>query len=251
MTTPNYTYQLLGNNDEHKVSFQILKSLYANAYSYDKFQIFSNIGNHYDLLKTDEEFADFIIDQYKADLPLVITLANYMIDSTFISNHRDKLKMQITSFVNERLYDENFNQAITTLFELTDQIDSNFSAELLGKITKSDNLKLQFELRNKIGLSKEVIEDRVQLFTDLYSNAFEYSKALIKTSVGDYTIEFSPEVAPISVGNFIALAKKNFFNNIIYHRVVPNFVIQTGDPTGTGWGGAGSYNCIRVFPNSI
>lgn len=237
MTTPNYTYQLLGNSEDHKTAFQILKSLYANAYSYDKFLIFSNIGNHYDSLKTDKEFTEFIIEQYKADLPFVITLANYMIDSTFISIHRDKLKMQITSFVDEKLSDENYNQPISTLFILTDKIDSTFSDKLVTKILQSNNFKLQFQLRNRISLSEKVIEERTQLFTDLYSNAFEYSKALIKTSVGDYTIEFSPEVAPISVGNFIALVKKNFFNNIIYHRVVPNFVIQTGDPTGTGWGG--------------
>ena len=55
-----------------------------------------------------------------------------------------------------------------------------------------------------------------------------------------------PEYAPITVGNFCYLAERNFFSNIIFHRVVPGFVIQCGDPTGTGWGGPG-YTIVSEF----
>lgn len=51
--------------------------------------------------------------------------------------------------------------------------------------------------------------------------------------------ELYPEIAPISVNNFISLINKNFYDGIIFHRVIRGFMIQGGDPTGTGMGGPG------------
>jgi cyclophilin family peptidyl-prolyl cis-trans isomerase/HEAT repeat protein len=64
-------------------------------------------------------------------------------------------------------------------------------------------------------------------------------KATIKTDRGDITIELRYDVAPRTVYNFVKLAKAGFYDGTIFHRVVPNFVIQGGDPTGTGYGGPG------------
>ena len=63
--------------------------------------------------------------------------------------------------------------------------------------------------------------------------------ALIKTNVGNMDIELFPGQAPITVNNFIFLANDDFYNGIIFHRVIPSFMIQSGDPTGTGTGGPG------------
>lgn len=54
-----------------------------------------------------------------------------------------------------------------------------------------------------------------------------------------FKAELYPELAPNTVNNFIALARKGFYNGIIFHRVIAGFVIQGGDPTGTGTGGPG------------
>lgn len=51
--------------------------------------------------------------------------------------------------------------------------------------------------------------------------------------------ELYPEVAPNTVKNFVSLVKKGFYNGLIFHRVIPGFMIQGGDPTGTGMGGPG------------
>lgn len=51
--------------------------------------------------------------------------------------------------------------------------------------------------------------------------------------------ELYPEIAPISVNNFISLIKKNFYDGLIFHRVIKGFMIQGGDPEGTGMGGPG------------
>ena len=63
--------------------------------------------------------------------------------------------------------------------------------------------------------------------------------AVVTTTRGSFTIELLPEEAPLNVDNFIQLAKRRYFNGITIHRVVPNFVIQDGDPRGDGNGGPG------------
>lgn len=63
--------------------------------------------------------------------------------------------------------------------------------------------------------------------------------AVIKTSRGDIDVELYPKEAPLSVTNFVYLAKGGFYNGLTFHRVVPDFVIQGGDPTATGSGGPG------------
>ncbi|HKQ92149.1 MAG TPA: peptidylprolyl isomerase [Blastocatellia bacterium] len=63
--------------------------------------------------------------------------------------------------------------------------------------------------------------------------------ATIHTSKGRIRIEFFPQDAPITVDSFITLARKGYFNDLTFHRVVPNFVIQGGDPRGDGEGGPG------------
>ncbi|WP_423148829.1 peptidylprolyl isomerase [Rubrolithibacter danxiaensis] len=65
------------------------------------------------------------------------------------------------------------------------------------------------------------------------------SKAIIKTEKGDMTVQFYDKDAPNTVANFLKLAKEGFYNGVTFHRVIPNFVIQGGDPTGTGAGGPG------------
>ena len=58
----------------------------------------------------------------------------------------------------------------------------------------------------------------------------KHPKVLMKTNKGDITIEFYPEHAPVTVKNFLDLTKKGFYNGILFHRVIPTFVVQGGDP---------------------
>ena len=66
----------------------------------------------------------------------------------------------------------------------------------------------------------------------------DYS-AIIKTTKGDIKIDLMEKSTPITVNNFVFLAGEGFYNNVKFHRIVKNFMIQTGDPTGTGSGGPG------------
>ncbi|MBX7149728.1 peptidylprolyl isomerase [bacterium] len=63
--------------------------------------------------------------------------------------------------------------------------------------------------------------------------------AIIKTTKGVIVCELNPQKAPLGVTNFIQLANAKFYDGLTFHRVVPNFVIQGGDPKGTGSGGPG------------
>lgn len=64
-------------------------------------------------------------------------------------------------------------------------------------------------------------------------------KAKIETTLGLVEINLFAAEAPKTVDNFVKLAEKGFYNGIIFHRVIPDFMVQTGDPTGTGMGGPG------------
>lgn len=65
--------------------------------------------------------------------------------------------------------------------------------------------------------------------------------AVIKTNLGDMTVEFFTDDAPITVNNFISLSKDGYYDNVIFHRVISGFMIQGGDPSGTGHGDYGKY----------
>jgi cyclophilin family peptidyl-prolyl cis-trans isomerase len=63
--------------------------------------------------------------------------------------------------------------------------------------------------------------------------------ATLKTSKGDITVTLNAEKAPSTVNNFVNLAREKFYDNSTFHRVLPGFMVQGGDPTGTGGGGPG------------
>jgi cyclophilin family peptidyl-prolyl cis-trans isomerase len=73
--------------------------------------------------------------------------------------------------------------------------------------------------------------------------------AVIQTNKGDITVRLFPEEAPKAVENFKTLAKQSFYDDIIFHRVINDFMIQTGDPTGTGMGGESMWG--EPFENEI
>lgn len=64
-------------------------------------------------------------------------------------------------------------------------------------------------------------------------------RTVVETNKGNIELELYPEHAPETVNNFIFLARKGFYDGVSFHRVISNFMIQSGDPTGTGRGGPG------------
>ena len=64
-------------------------------------------------------------------------------------------------------------------------------------------------------------------------------RAKLETSKGDIVLELYPEHAPLTVNNFVFLINESFYDGVTFHRVIANFMIQGGDPTGSGMGGPG------------
>ncbi len=63
--------------------------------------------------------------------------------------------------------------------------------------------------------------------------------ATFKTERGDFVVELFAKEAPVTVNNFVFLAREGYYDNTTFHRVIPDFMVQGGDPTGTGRGGPG------------
>jgi peptidyl-prolyl cis-trans isomerase B (cyclophilin B) len=71
----------------------------------------------------------------------------------------------------------------------------------------------------------------------------------IKTNCGDFTIRLAVKTSPATAASFASLVQKGYFNSTVFHRIVPGFVIQGGDPTGSGSGGPG-YTTVDIPPAS-
>jgi peptidyl-prolyl cis-trans isomerase B (cyclophilin B) len=75
--------------------------------------------------------------------------------------------------------------------------------------------------------------------------------ATLHTNHGDIELELFDDAAPTTVGNFTKLARDGFYDGVIFHRVIPDFMIQGGDPTGTGSGGPGYQFEDEINPNKV
>ncbi|NPD89355.1 MAG: peptidylprolyl isomerase [Asgard group archaeon] len=76
------------------------------------------------------------------------------------------------------------------------------------------------------------------------------TKAIVETNKGKFIIEFFDEHTPNTVKNFVSLASSGYYDGVTFHRVIPDFVVQGGDPTGSGKGGPG-YNFADEVDNPV
>lgn len=122
------------------------------------------------------------------------------------------------------------NEAIKTALESSDHLVRRRAVALLKTNGVGD-----FSARIGTVQTRNTAKD----YERAISRIGKQVRAVVSTSRGSFTIEFLPEDAPLTVDNFVQLAKRNYFNGFTVHRVVPNFVIQDGDPRGDGNGGPG------------
>ena len=108
-------------------------------------------------------------------------------------------------------------------------LNSNSSKEGHCDINLCENLKQVV----KIVLNRLDIQEFKRRSSEIMT------KGIIETEIGNIEVDFYDDETPNTVKNFVSLAEKGFYDGVIFHRVVPDFVIQGGDPTGTGSGGPG------------
>jgi peptidylprolyl isomerase len=112
------------------------------------------------------------------------------------------------------------------------EIHQRFYFKLMGKgvIAMMRNLR-------KIRLT--VLSFVLGAFVIMSEKSSEAAILVLETSKGQVEIEMKPDLAPNHVARIIELVERGFYDDIIFHRVIPGFMAQTGDPTGTGMGGSG------------
>lgn len=125
------------------------------------------------------------------------------------------------------------------------------SALVNGQIVAGETLPREFEtweafVREEIKL-KELAARQYQAAPEMKIDQDTRYLAHVEMASGSrFTIELLPKSAPQTVNSFVFLARNGWFDNITFHRVIPGFVAQTGDPSGTGRGGPG-----YMIPNEI
>jgi cyclophilin family peptidyl-prolyl cis-trans isomerase/HEAT repeat protein len=122
------------------------------------------------------------------------------------------------------------NEAIKTALDSSDYLVRRHAAALLKANGAGD-----FSTRIGTVQTRNTLADYQRAISRIGANV----RATVSTTRGSFTIELLPEDAPLTVDNFVQLAKRGYFKGITVHRVVPNFVIQDGDPRGDGNGGPG------------
>lgn len=103
-----------------------------------------------------------------------------------------------------------------------------------------DNIPREFWVFDAI-VQLELLKDRQFAGAEEVIDPFKAYTATLRTEKGDIVIELLTEAAPLTVNNFVFLARQGWYDGVTFHRVLPGFVAQGGDPTGTGFGGPGYF----------
>lgn len=101
----------------------------------------------------------------------------------------------------------------------------------------------------KRGILVFIILSLIVLLGSVFCNKMENKKVELETNYGKIVIELYSKDMPITAGNFENLTKQGFYDGVIFHRIIDDFMIQGGDPTGTGMGGPG-YEIKDEFTNT-
>ena len=227
-------------------NFEYIKNNIKGTTEVDFLNIAQAISPLQDSLKQNIEFNKFILSILSSSSPLGIALIADNLDSAIVAQNINAVQQIVIEQVFKYSNNKDYLESVRALHALSKRISKEFENEVL-RIYKTSNVNWVKTYAKRI-LGEEINLEQTKdvNFDKLWNNAFKYSRAQVITNKGTFVIEFSPQVAPVSVGNFCYLASQNYFDNVIFHRVVPNFVIQTGDPSSTGWGGPG-YEIVSEF----
>lgn len=203
----------------------------------------------------------------RSDLSELLVSDNFSCVTLTIEYFAEK-KLSIDSDLIFKLY-RKFNYI--SQFEVQAQIINYIKNNLSSSIIPIDSL---MKYASHDVLRRRIIESFPESFSNPQENlvlSFQHDNSLVPDSIvyyaenpvieieterGRIQIELYPNVAPYTVNNFINLIKMNYFNGLTFHRVVPDFVVQGGDPLGSGWGGPNYFipsedNSLPFYAGSV
>jgi len=244
-----YQIQFYAKNPNAENAAKMLFESFGGSFrTKDKIDILQKILEIKDKISYSNSLRIVLMNALKSVNAPLISLAADGIDSLFISENSKQLLEIISNQIDKYKDNPNYLEATISLVNLAEKIDKDFYMTVLEKVKSSELYSVRKFCSIKTG-DKQIGFKELNKFEDIWSYAFKYKQAVIRTSKGEVVIEFDSEIAPISVANFCMLAKQNFYDGIAFHRVVPGFVIQAGDPTATGWGGPG-YDIVSEYSDT-
>ena len=193
----------------------------------------------------EDEYAAVILKVMNGDKASSISIICDGLRLPFIHHYQEMLQEIIIDQVFKYKNDPQFVETIFSLSNLAARVNKNFYFTVIDILSQSKLYSIQKYVSRKLGNEIPTKKD-ADRFNEIWKSSFKYKTAKIETDKGTITISLKPEFAPITVGNFVSLAEQNFYNGVLFHRVVPDFVIQAGDTTSTGWGGPG-YEIVSEF----
>ncbi len=199
-----------------------------------------------DSLGYDSEYRKSINTLLNSNFPQVLAVTALGLDSAYVNSNYPILQQLIFEQVLRNLNDPNFSETLILLSSLAEKLGEDFAGQIFAMMKTSELNSIRNFAAEKLGEEIEKFGKDEFLFSQIWKAAFKYNSAIVHTNKGKFQIDFYQGYAPVSVGNFVKLAEDEFFTEVLFHRVVPDFVIQTGDPTSTGWSGPG-YEIISEF----
>jgi len=236
------------NPNAEKAANMLFESFGRSFRTKDKIDILQKILEIKDKISCSNSLRIVLMNALKSVNAPLISLAADEVDSLFISENLKQLLEIISNQIDKYKDNPNYLEATMSLINLSEKIEADFYKSMIEKASSSKLYSIRKFVSSKTG-NNQIGFKELDKFEDIWSCAFKYEQAKIKTSKGNIVIQFNSDIAPISVANFCLLVKQNFYNGIIFHRVVPGFVIQAGDPTATGWGGPG-YDIVSEYSDT-
>lgn len=195
---------------------------------------------------TDEDYIKTIITLLNSEYPSTVSIVADGLDSVFVYNNSRIIQQVILEQCFKYMHNPQYVESLMSLINLSSKISKEFESSIVDMLASSKLLSVKSYLVLNYNPEYHWENHKLPLIDSIISKAFEYNSATVKTEKGSFTMKLLPQYAPVSVENFCKLAEEKYFDGVTFHRVVPNFVIQTGDPSGTGWGGPG-YEIMSEF----
>ena len=234
-----FIYRLLKTNtNDWSFNFDYLSERIAESSEVDLLDLlpaYLELQNKY---LNNKEYSSNLFIILNSKMPSSVSIVAEGLERPMIYQNKKVLQEIILKQVFENLNNSQFAETIISLANLSHKIDRIFYDSVIDILSKSTLYSIKKYALEKQGVNHTVTRDE-KLFTKLWSEAFKYKFATVETNKGSFTLELIPQFAPLTCGNFISLGESGYYDGVFFHRVVPNFVIQTGDTTNTGWGGPG------------
>jgi cyclophilin family peptidyl-prolyl cis-trans isomerase/nitrogen regulatory protein PII-like uncharacterized protein len=220
--------------------YGFLENAWKSANLSDKVFIFNAILNLQDMYDSLKFFQKFLLDHIIPENYILAEIISKKLSDNIITFRQDELKEKIENIIKSNLNNQKFTELFVDLYNLSKRIDLSYAQDIAELLEQSQIYSVKKFAYKELGKDINQLRKQEDNFEELWNNAFTYRFATVQTNKGSFVIEFLPQYAPITVGNFCYLVDKGIYNDDIFYRVIPGSTIQSGDGTGTGFGNDGN-----------